>query len=84
MMLSIYRVAAVDLAEETSLLHQLRDISYSEQYDILFNGELDAKKVSWNFILRFNSNAKACVSAGGGFIAFNQFPFDCHTVSQNN
>lgn len=39
------RAAAVELADDTRTLHQLRDLSYSEQYDILFTGELDAKKV---------------------------------------
>ena len=39
------RAAAVELAEDTRTLHQLRDLSYSEQYDILFTGQLDAKKV---------------------------------------
>lgn len=39
------RAAAVELAEETDLLTQLRDLSYSQQYDIIFDGEIDAKKV---------------------------------------
>ncbi len=36
----------MELAEETDLLTQLRNISYSEQYDIIFDGEVDAKKVN--------------------------------------
>ena len=53
MMYLLYRAAAVDLAEDASILHQLRDISYSEQYDILFTGKLDAKKVQLPLLLRW-------------------------------
>jgi len=41
----VRRAAAVELAEEADILSKLRDISYSEQYDIIFDGEVDAKKV---------------------------------------
>lgn len=35
----------MELAREVESLEQLKDLSYSEQYDILFSGGFDAKKV---------------------------------------
>ena len=37
----------MELAEDVDILTKLRDISYSDQYDIIFDGEIDAKKVSF-------------------------------------
>ena len=36
----------MELAEDVDLLTKLRNISYSDQYDIIFDGEIDAKKVA--------------------------------------
>ena len=50
-----HRALAVELEEETATVAEaasaavaqlrLRDLSYSQQYDLLFQGELDVKKV---------------------------------------
>ena len=36
----------MELAEDVDILTKLRNISYSDQYDIIFDGEIDAKKVA--------------------------------------
>ena len=45
---------------------QLRDLSYSQQYDLLFQGELDVKKVRVKLPLAWSSCGCEIVYSAGG------------------
>ena len=58
--------SAAGAASAAAAAQQLRDLSYSQQYDLLFQGELDVKKVRVKLLSAWSSRGCEVVYCAGG------------------